>query len=107
MIFTILERDHIAVGGISKNFQNIAGKNPVMSVQNSRTWFDDDSSHAVMMSHLWPSLYNPFSIFLESKSCGAGKYEKFLISGKRCYLSRPIASLRCTSFCRIRFPIRL
>jgi len=52
MIFTILERDHIAVGGISKNFQNFAGKNPVVSVQNSRTWFDDDSSHAVMISQL-------------------------------------------------------
>src|SRR5436190_23972735 len=98
MIFTILERDHIAVGGISKDFQNFAGKNPVMSVQNSRTWFDDDSSHAVMMSHLWPSLYNPFSIFLESNSCAAGKYEKSLISWNLASLSLRIAPLLLTCF---------
>src|SRR5438034_6320037 len=32
-----------------KKFQKFAGKNPVMSVQHTRTRFDDDSSHAGTM----------------------------------------------------------
>src|SRR6266446_1833011 len=68
MILAIPKRDHVAVRRTSKNLQHFAGKNPIVSVQNSRTWFDDNSTHAVMMSHLCQPLHNRFSIFPESKS---------------------------------------
>src|SRR6266581_3106840 len=44
-ILTVLERDHIAVRGISKNLQDFTGKHPIVSVQYSRTRFDNDSWH--------------------------------------------------------------
>ena len=45
MIAAILERNHVAVDRISENLQDFAGKHPIVSVQNSRARFDDDSSH--------------------------------------------------------------
>src|SRR5947207_147806 len=62
MILTILERDDVPIHRISENFQHFAGKNPVVSMQNSRARFDDDSSHVVMMSHVWRPLHNPLPV---------------------------------------------
>src|SRR4051812_26042715 len=45
MIFAVFERNHVAVGGISKNLEQFAGKYPVVSMQNSCPRFDDDASH--------------------------------------------------------------
>src|SRR6266480_4879346 len=45
MIFAVLERNHLAILGISKNLEHFAGKHPIMSMQNSRTRFDDDACH--------------------------------------------------------------
>jgi hypothetical protein len=45
MVFAILERNHIAIRGISENLEHFAGKNPVVSVQDSRSRFDDDACH--------------------------------------------------------------
>ena len=45
MIAPVLERNHIAIGRFAENFQHLAGKNPVVSVQNLRARFDDESSH--------------------------------------------------------------
>jgi hypothetical protein len=45
MVFAVLERNHIAIRGISKNLEHFAGKHPVVSMQNSRTRFDDNACH--------------------------------------------------------------
>jgi hypothetical protein len=45
MIFAVLERNHIAIRGFSENLEHFAGKNPIVSMQNSRTRFDDDACH--------------------------------------------------------------
>ena len=45
MVPAILERNHIAIGRISENLQNFGGKHPIVSVQNSRSRFDNDSGH--------------------------------------------------------------
>src|SRR5262249_48624166 len=44
-ILTVLERDHIAVRGISKNLQDFTGKHPIVSVQHPRARFHNDSGH--------------------------------------------------------------
>jgi hypothetical protein len=45
MIFAVLERNDIAIRGISENFEHFAGKHPVVPMQNSCSRFDDDASH--------------------------------------------------------------
>jgi hypothetical protein len=45
MIFAVLERNNIAIRRISENLEHFAGKHPVVSMQNSRTRFDDDACH--------------------------------------------------------------
>ena len=45
MVFAVLERNHIAIRGVSENLEHLAGKNPVVSMQNSRPRFDDDACH--------------------------------------------------------------
>jgi hypothetical protein len=45
VIFPILKGDNVAVGRISKNFKHFTRKHPVMSVQNARAWFNNDSGH--------------------------------------------------------------
>jgi hypothetical protein len=45
MVFAVLERNHIAILGISENLEHFAGKHPVVSMQNPRTRFDDNASH--------------------------------------------------------------
>ena len=45
MIFTIFERNDVAIGRSPKNLQHLAGKDPIVSMQNSGTRLDDDSSH--------------------------------------------------------------
>ena len=45
MVFAVLERNHIAIHGISENLEHFAGKHPVVSMQNSRARFDNNSSH--------------------------------------------------------------
>src|SRR5262245_43095450 len=45
MVFAVLERNHIAIRGFSENLEHFAGKRPVVSMQNSRTRFDDDPCH--------------------------------------------------------------
>jgi len=46
MIAAIFERDHIAVGRFPENLEHLAGINPVVPMQNSRSRFDDNSRHA-------------------------------------------------------------
>ncbi len=46
MIATVLERDDIAILRFSERFQDFAGKNPVVPVQNARARFNDEASHA-------------------------------------------------------------
>jgi len=43
MVFAVLERNHIAIRGVSENLEHFAGKHPVVSMQNSRTRLDDNS----------------------------------------------------------------
>src|SRR5206468_10608331 len=45
MIFTVLERNRIAIRRISENLEHFAGKHPVVPMQNSRTRFDNNSGH--------------------------------------------------------------
>jgi hypothetical protein len=45
MILTVLERDDIAVCRSSKDLQHFAGKYPIVSVQNSRPRFNNNSGH--------------------------------------------------------------
>jgi len=44
-VASVLERDNVAIRRVSENFQDFAGKDPVVSVKNSRAGFDDQSSH--------------------------------------------------------------
>src|SRR5438132_5072251 len=44
-IAPILNRNNIAIGWITEDFQHLAGKKPVVSVQNSRSRSNDNSSH--------------------------------------------------------------
>jgi hypothetical protein len=45
MIFAVLERNHVAIRGISENLEHFTEKHPVVSMQNSRSRFDDDACH--------------------------------------------------------------
>ena len=45
MISAVLERNHVAVGGFSENLEDFAGKDPVVSMQDSRARFNDDACH--------------------------------------------------------------
>jgi len=45
MILTVLERDDVTIRWMAEDLQHFAGKNPVVSMQNSCSRFDDDSSH--------------------------------------------------------------
>ena len=49
-VATILERDHIAVGGISKHLQHLAAEHPIVSMKNPRTRFNDKSGHRRSLS---------------------------------------------------------
>src|SRR4029434_9166394 len=44
-VASILERNHIAVGGISKHLQDLATEHPIVSMQDSRARFDDKAAH--------------------------------------------------------------
>jgi hypothetical protein len=46
-ISPILDRNNIAIGGITEDLQHFARKNPVVSVQNSRPGSNDYSSHGL------------------------------------------------------------
>jgi hypothetical protein len=50
MIFAVLERNHIAIRRISENLEHFAGKHPIVSMQDSRTRFDDDACHEKIQS---------------------------------------------------------
>src|SRR6266513_623279 len=50
MIFAVLERNHIAIRGISENLEHFAGKHPVVPMQNSRSRFDDNACHKRIQS---------------------------------------------------------
>src|SRR5207249_10770445 len=45
MVVAVLERNHVAIRRISENLEHFAGKHPVVSMQNSRTRFDDKAGH--------------------------------------------------------------
>jgi hypothetical protein len=45
MVFAVPERNYIAIGGFSENLEHFAGIHPVVSMQNSRSRFDDDAGH--------------------------------------------------------------
>src|SRR6476620_9139639 len=49
MIFAVLERNDIAIRWISENLEHFAGKHPIVSMQNSRTRFDDEACHKIGM----------------------------------------------------------
>src|SRR5215475_10536529 len=59
MIFTILERDDVSVCRFPKDLQDFARKHPIVSVQNSRPRFDDNSSHRGMKVQRSTRLRNP------------------------------------------------
>jgi hypothetical protein len=86
-ILAILQGNHVAISRISERLQHLAGKNPVVPVQNSRARFDDDSSHGLMMSQLCRPLHNRLLIFPESKNCAAERSAKSSTSVRRCSLS--------------------
>ncbi len=44
-VASILERDHVAVGGISKYLQDLTAEHPIVSVENSRARFNDKATH--------------------------------------------------------------
>ena len=44
-IAPVLQRNHVAIGRFPENFQHLAGKNPVVSVQDSRARFDNEAGH--------------------------------------------------------------
>src|SRR5262249_53297264 len=46
MIPAVLERNHIAIRGLSEYLEHFARKYPVVSMQNSRTRFDNNSGHS-------------------------------------------------------------
>ena len=100
MVVPVFERNHIAIGRFAENFQHFAGKNPVVSMQNARARFDNDSGHKQRFwrcrlcqnSHaiLFPMTTcnsKRLSIFPESRNCAAARCVKFSISEKHCYLS--------------------
>jgi hypothetical protein len=45
MVFAVFERNDVAVGWFSKNLQDLAGKHPVVSMQDSRARFYNNSRH--------------------------------------------------------------
>src|SRR5262245_5085767 len=59
MIFTILERDDVSVSRFPKDLQDFARKHPIVSVQNSRPRFDDNSSHRGIKVQRSTRLRNP------------------------------------------------
>ena len=65
MIAPILERNNVAVRRFTENLQHFAREYPIVPVENAGPRFDDDSSHALMMSHLCRALHNRLSIFPE------------------------------------------
>ena len=44
-VASVLERNHIAVGGISKHLQDLAAEHPIVSMQDSRARFNDKATH--------------------------------------------------------------
>src|SRR5438128_11752048 len=41
----VLDRNDVAIGRVTEDLQHLAGKNPVVSVQNPRPRSNDNSSH--------------------------------------------------------------
>src|ERR1044071_8670512 len=74
-VLAVLERDHIAIRGISKNFQDLTGKNPIVSVQNSRTRFDNDSGHrkAENVEHPTSNVQYRMQKFIGRSAFGVGR----------------------------------
>src|SRR5207237_3520031 len=55
-IAPVLQRNHVAIRRFSENLEDFAGKNPVVSVQDSRARFDNDSSHKLGANVQRPTL---------------------------------------------------
>ena len=84
MVFAVLERNHIAISGISENLEHFAGKHPIVSMQNSRTRFDDEACHEKGMSRnlgarsrllgLGNGFVQAFGIYFEYRELGVFKH---------------------------------
>src|SRR5205823_2837686 len=45
MVATILQRNHIAISRFAENLQHFATEHPIVTMQDSGAWFNDDSTH--------------------------------------------------------------
>jgi hypothetical protein len=55
-IASVLQRNHVAIGRLAENLKHLAGKNPVVSVQDARARFDDEAGHKVGANVQRPTL---------------------------------------------------
>ena len=44
-VFSVFQRDDVAVGWIAKDLQHFAGENPIMAMEDAGARFDDEAGH--------------------------------------------------------------